>query len=281
MLYSSQLLTKLHVFTSGIEGPACDRDGNIYAVNYARQHTIGKVSTDGQDNEFLQIPDKGVGNAIRFDRMGDMFIADYVNHRILKVNMTTREISVFVEEPAMNQPNDLTLTANGILFASDPNWKQANGQLWRIDPDGKTILLEAEMGTTNGIEVSFDERSLYVNESVQRKIWRYDLSESYEISNKRLFIEFPDFGLDGMRCDTAGNLYVTRYGKGTVAIISPEGELKREVSLSGQNCTNLTFGGPDGCTCYVTVADTGSIERFRSDVPGRCWAIWRNKVSEG
>ena len=32
------------------------------------------------------------------------------------------------------------------------------------------VLLEKEMGTTNGIEVSHDGKKLYVNESVQRKI---------------------------------------------------------------------------------------------------------------
>jgi gluconolactonase len=125
------------------------------------------------------------------------------------------------------------------------------------------------MGTTNGIEVSPDDRILYVNESVQRRIWAYDLSPSGEISNKRLFCQFEDFGLDGMRCDIGGNLYVTRYGKGCIAKISPRGEVLHEIRLNGANCTNLTFGGPDGRTVYVTVADRGNIERLRVDLPGR------------
>ena len=37
------------------------------------------------------------------------------------------------------------------------------------------------MGTTNGIEVSPDEKKLYVNESVQHKVWAYDLSDNGEI----------------------------------------------------------------------------------------------------
>lgn len=76
-----------------------------------------------------------------------------------------------------------------------------------------------------------------------------------------------------MRCDSEGNLYITRYGKGTVAKLSPAGELLVEVKLNGTNCTNLTFGGPDGCTCYVTLADTGSVESFRVEAPGREWAM--------
>ena len=146
-----------------------------------------------------------------------MFIADYTNHNVLKVDMETRHISVHAHEPRMNQPNDLAIGANDIIYASDPNWSESTGQLWRVGADGEVTLLEAGMGTTNGIEVSPDERTLYVNESAQLNVWAYDLSSEGEISNKRLLIEFPDFNMDGMRCDVAGNLYVTRHGKGTVA----------------------------------------------------------------
>ena len=133
------------------------------------------------------------------------------------------------------------------------------------------------MGTTNGIEVSADERTLYVNETVQRNIWAYDLSPAGEIRRKRLLIQFPDFGMDGMRCDVAGNLYVTRWGKGTVVNVSPQGEVLREIELAGKQCTNLAFGGSDGCTCYMTVADRGNIEMFRTDLPGRSWQLWQTR----
>jgi gluconolactonase len=136
-------------------------------------------------------------------------------------------------------------------------------------------LLEANMGTTNGIEVSPDEKILYVNETVQRKIWAYDLNVKKDVSNKRLFIEFSDHLLDGMRCDMAGNLFVTRYGKGTIAKISSHGEQLLEVHLEGTDCTNLTFGGPEGRHCYVTVADLGNIQVFLADHPGRCWGMWK------
>ena len=92
--------------------------------------------------------------------MGDMFIADYTNHNVLRVDMSTREISLFAHEPTMNQPNDIAIGANGIIYASDPNWQESTGQIWRVDLGGTMTLLEAGMGTTNGIEVSPDERSL-------------------------------------------------------------------------------------------------------------------------
>ena len=62
------------------------------------------------------------------------------------------------------------------------------------------------MGTTNGIEVSPDQKKLYVNESNQLNLLVYDLSSTGEISNKKLLYKFQDGGLDGMRCDENGNL---------------------------------------------------------------------------
>ena len=273
--FVSQEFTPVDGFTSGIEGPACDAAGNLYAVNYERQHTIGKVTPDGTASVFVELPTGSIGNGIRFDREGFMYIADYTNHNVLKVDMDTRDISVHAHEPTMNQPNDLAIGANDILYASDPNWAETTGQIWRVDRDGKVTLLEADLGTTNGIEVSPDEKVLYVNESAQRNVWAYDLSSEGEISNKRLLIQFPDFNMDGMRCDIEGNLYITRHGKGTVAKLSPAGEVLLEVQLTGKLCSNIAFGGPDGCTCYVTMADRGNVEVFRADLPGRSWQLFQ------
>jgi sugar lactone lactonase YvrE len=262
-------------FPQGMEGPAVDRLGNLYAVNYQKKGTIGKVSFAGKVSLFVTLPEGSTGNGIRFDRKGNMFVADYTAHNILKINRKTKEIEVFAHEPAMNQPNDLTISRKtDIIYASDPNWKDSTGNLWMIKPDGKVVNLERNIGTTNGIEVSpngkylyvnesiqrkiwrYDiakdgsisnkthshintfhlERNigttngievspngkyLYVNESIQRKIWRYDIAKDGSISNKTLFYSFEDFGMDGMRCDSYGNLFVTRhftFGTGKVGI---------------------------------------------------------------
>jgi gluconolactonase len=268
-LFTSTVFTPPGGFTGGIEGPACDAAGNLYAVNYHHEGTIGLVTPDAECSLFVQLPVGSIGNGIRFNSRGEMLVADYTGHNILKVEMLTRSTSVYAHEPALNQPNDIAISRRNILFASDPNWANDTGRIWRIGPDRRFELLEDHMGTTNGIEVSPDERKLYVNESVQRRIWVYDLSQSGDISGKRLFYQFDDYGLDGMRCDVGGNLYVTRYGKGCIAKLSPAGDILREIPLAGTNCTNLTFGGPDGRTVYVTVADRGNIERFRADLPGR------------
>jgi gluconolactonase len=274
-LWTATALTPEKSFTPGIEGPACDAAGNVYAVNFGRQGTIGRTTPEGKGEVYVELADGSVGNGIRFDRTGAMYIADYVNHNVLRVDPTTKAVSVLAHEPAMNQPNDLAITADGILYASDPNWKESTGQVWRIDRQGRATRVATEMGTTNGVDVSPDGKTLYVNESVQRNIWAFTIQADGTLADKRLLIQFPDHGFDGMRCDVDGNLYVTRYGKGTVAKVSPEGKVLREIDVLGARPSNLCFGGPDGRTVYVTEVERQRLVQFRVDRPGLEWQRWR------
>ncbi|MBL9134765.1 MAG: SMP-30/gluconolactonase/LRE family protein [Verrucomicrobiales bacterium] len=275
-LFIATPLTAPGSFTPGIEGPACDAKGNVFAVNFARQQTIGRVSPDGRQAEvFVILPGNSTGNGIRFDRTGAMYVADYVGHQVLRVDPKTRAVSVFAHNASMNQPNDLAIGPDGTLFASDPNWKEGTGQLWRIDGDGRTELLAQGMGTTNGIEVSPDGKTLYVNESVQRHVWAFAIHSDRRLTGKRLIRTFEDHGFDGMRCDVDGNLYITRHGKGTVVKLTPAGEVLQEIDVLGPHPTNLCFGGKDGRTVYVTEAKQGRLVQFRVDRPGLEWARWR------
>jgi sugar lactone lactonase YvrE len=269
-------LTPENSFTSGAEGPAEISPGPLFAVNYEKNGTIGIVDSLGRAEIFTTLPNGSIGNGIRFDKDWNMYIADYVNHNILVMRSGEQRVVVYAHDSTMNQPNDLAITYTGILFASDPNWKDGTGNIYRSSREGEIVKIDSGMGTTNGIEVSPGDKYLYVNESIQRKIWRYDLDANGNISNKTLLIEFPDFGLDGMRCDTLGNLYVCRYDKGTIAIVSPEGKVIREVELKGKKVSNIAFGGYDGKTCYVTVQDRGNVEVFRSETPGREWTFFQN-----
>ncbi len=260
------------VFSQGIEGPAVGPDGHLYLVSFGRDGTIGRVRAQadgsGKAELFVELPTGSTGNGIRFAPDGRMYVADYSGHNVLRID-AEGHVEVFAHDPRMHQPNDIALAPDGRLYASDPDWKNGGGQLWRIDRDGGTHLLETGMGTTNGVEVSPDGKHLYVNESVQRNLWVYDLDGDGKISNKRLLMNFPDHGLDGMRTDVDGNLYIARYGAGTVAVVSPEGRLLREVRLKGEKPTNVAFGGEDGRTVYVTLQDRGAVEAFRSARPGR------------
>ena len=268
-LFQASDFTAENLFSNNIEGPAFDKHGNLYVVNFQKDGTIGLVKPDGQAELFLTLPEGSTANAIQFDSKGQMYLADFTGHNVLKVDMKTKVVSVYAHNADFNQPNDICINKKDQLFASDPNWKGSTGKLWRIDKGGKIKLLTAEMGTTNGIELSPDEKTLYVNESVQRKVWAFDVDKNGDISNKRLFAEFPDFGFDGMKCDKSGNLYITRHGKGTVAILSPKGKVIREVQLKGKACSNLVFGGANGKEVFVTLQDRKGMEKFASDTAGK------------
>jgi sugar lactone lactonase YvrE len=198
-----------------------------------------------------------------------MYLPDFKGHNVLEVNPHTKKVNVYVHSDKFHQPNDLCVNSRDQVYASDPDWKNNGGQLWRIDKGGKMVLLEDNMGTTNGIELSPDEKTFYVNESMQRKIWKYDVDKAGNISNKKLFAEYPDFGFDGMKCDKAGNLYVARWGKGTIVVLSPAGKEIREIPLTGKQCSNLTFGGKDGKTVFVTLQDRKCMEMFQVAIPGK------------
>ena len=270
-LFVATALTAPHSFTKGIEGPAVDADGNIYAVNFARQQTIGKVTPGGQGEVFLTLPGASIANGIRFGSRGQMYLADYIEHTIYVVEPGTRTVTIHARDARMTQPNDIAITQDDVLYASDPNWKENTGRVWRIARDGTVTLALDTMGTANGIEVSPDGKVLYVNESVQRNIWAYDIGADGSLSGKRLFQRFDDFGMDGMRVDVDGNLYVTRYSKGTVVKLSPQGKLLREITVPGAKPSNISFGGPDGRTAYVTEVVQGRLLQFRVDRPGLEW----------
>lgn len=261
------------VFTGGIEGPAVGPDGHLYVVNFAREGTIGRVVVDrdgrGRATLFLTLPAGSVGNGIRFLPDGRMLVADYKRHRILAVPAGGGPVATYADLPDAHQPNDLAVAPDGDVYASDPDWATGAGRVWRVPRSGRPELVAHGIGTANGVEVSPDGRRLYVAESVQRRIWTYDRGPDGGLANRRLLVAFADHGLDGMRCDVAGNLYVTRHGAGEVAVVAPDGRVVRRVALKGRTPSNLAFGGRDGRDVYVTLQDRGAIETFRSDRPGR------------
>ena len=124
------------------------------------------------------------------------------------------------------------------------------------------------LGVTNGLDLSPDGRTLYVSESNSRQVWAYRLDGS-KLLDPRLVRTFADFEVDGLRTDVDGRIYLARLSAGKIAIIGADGSLQREVAVSGKQPTNLTFGGPDGRTVFVTQKEGRFIEAFRVDRPGR------------
>jgi sugar lactone lactonase YvrE len=273
--FQSRQITPAGEYTFGIEGPAVDAHGNLYVVNFGKPGTIGKVSVGASHSElFAVLPEGSIGNAIRFDRDGRMFIADYRKHNIFLVSPDGKDIATYFHSDDFNQPNDMTIAADGTIYASDPHWKRHDGQVWRIckSADGEVVgepmTADRRMSTTNGIDLSPDGKTLYVGESDTREVWSYRI-DGTRLLSPRLFKRFDDYDIDGLRTDTDGNILVARILKGTIAVLSPQGKLKREVRLNASEPTNLAFGGTDGKTVFVTQRKGGFVESFRTDHPGR------------
>jgi sugar lactone lactonase YvrE len=269
--FTARALTEGNRFTKNAEGPEFTRSGRLFVVNCERDGTVCEVFPDGRVEVFVTLPAGSTANAIRETSTGALMLADFSGHNVLRLDPATRAVTVHAHDDRFNQPNDLAIRKDDVLFASDPKWADGTGQLWRIDPDGQATRLLEGLGTTNGLALSPDERLLYVAESVQRRIWVYDVDARGNVSGKRRFADFPDFGLDGIKCDAGGRLFVTRHGKGTIAILRRDGSAEREVAVGGREVSNLVFGGRDGRIVFVTLQDRRSMEWFGSDTPGARW----------
>jgi signal peptidase len=278
-------------YPAGIEGPAVDAAGNLYVVNFKHKGSIGRLRPGAANSEpFTPLPDGSIGSGIRFDGAGRMYIADHQQHNIFVIEPGSTEPRKYFEahrnpdnRPQFNQPNDLAIARDGTLYASDPKFGDGTGRIWRITrgPDGLgrgAIMSSARvMGITNGLDLSPDNKTLYVSESQFKRahrptrpasIWAYRI-DGTALADPRPVFEFPDGDADGLRVDTDGRIFVARPNHGTVALVTPDGHSEDKVTLHGNGPTNLTFGGPDGRDVYVTQSDGGFIERFRTDRPGR------------
>jgi signal peptidase len=262
-------------YTGGIEGPAVGRDGSLYVVNFQEKGTIGRLPPGGSQSElFVKLPAGSIGNGIRFDRDGRMFIADYKKHNVFVIEQGQPVPHVYFHSDRFNQPNDLAIARDGTLYASDPDFGRRTGQIWRIARGkdgrglGEVMLSERNFGATNGIDLSPNDEILYVSESDTRELWAYRLLGS-KLTHARLLTKFATSELDGLRTDIDGRIFVTRPGAGTVAVVTPAGEIVREITLQGKAPSNLAFGGADGRTVFVTQVDGRFVESFRVDRPGR------------
>jgi gluconolactonase len=269
------------VFHSGIEGPAVDKHNNLFVVNYLETGTIGKVTHQGNTILFATLPPGSIGNGQRFYK-SKMYLTDYVKHKIYCI-LENGSSYVYSSDEGMNQPNDLTMAMNGQLFCSDPNWSNSTGSIWTVAKED-SILVEIKLGLglTNGIELSPDDKYLYVGESKSvsksklAQVSRFKVNwntNPASLGQQVIFHIFDNGDVDGMRCDEEGNLFVARPAAQEIAVLNCSGELIHTVKTIGKNPTNLAFGGQDGRTVYVTVKDTKNIEQFNVKYPGRSLLI--------
>jgi signal peptidase len=304
-LFVSKPLTPPGEYTSHIEGPAVNAAGDLFVAGIKMPGAgddggaIGRVKSGATTSELFAILPKmpnqngvqGIGNGIRFDGQGRMYVADFKNHliHVFEPGPTTVRSDYFVARPnshgrpVFSQPNDLAIARDGTLYASDP--KGGTGRIWKITKaangtgTGKPMTSSRTMGRTNGLDLSPDNKTLYVSESkvqgTAASVWAYRINGTALVADTDPLKEFTEGGdVDGLRVDTDGRIFVARPEVGQVVILVPPGAVGTApppVATQGKNPSNLTFGGADGRDVFVTQADPAKrfVERFRTDRPGR------------
>lgn len=275
---------------TGIEGPAVDVEGNLYFVHRKglKDGKILRLKPGAKKSEvYAALTGGSLGNGIRFDKDERMYVADFQQHNVLVFEKGKRKSSVYFTTNALpkgatkfHQPNDLAIGNDGTLYASDPNFGGNTGQIWRITRDangkGQGAVMTSDrtkpMGVTNGLDLSPDGTTLYVGESNTGEIWAYriDGNKLISLTGGSPMTTLSGGDVDGMRTDVKGRLYVTHNGAGKITVITPmSAQAPTVIPTLATGPSNLTFGGPDGKTVYVTQTKGGFIEAFTVDTPGR------------
>jgi len=272
------------------EGPVWTRDGallfsspNTNAIY--RWSPLGKVDVFRSKSGYTGL-DVGRytqpgSNGLTFDSAGRLTMCQHGNRRILRVephgNVTV--LADRYDGRRLNSPNDLVYRSDDTLYFTDPPFGLPDAfedpdkelpfsGVFRVK-DGRVTLESDELEGPNGLAFSPDERHLYVgNWDLERKIvMRYDVDADGGLSNGVVFHDMTDApgedALDGIKVDTAGNVYAC--GPGGVWILSPDGEHLGTLHLP-EDPHNLAWGDDDGRTLYV--AALTSIYRMRLRIPG-------------
>lgn len=287
------------------EGPACAADGTVYFSDIANNRILQWQADSGSLSVFRS--PSGRANGLLFDAEGRLLACegnewedDDGHRRVTRTDLQTGTVEVLTDRfdgRRYNAPNDIAARSNGQLFFTDPCYHDRDrmeldhDSVYRIDPGGMVtrILTQPDIQRPNGIALSPDEQTLYLVDSCpvmggNRKIWAFDLSAEGTVSGQRVVFDFaPGRGGDGMAVDQQGRLYIAagiRRPRGPhetadvppgIWVIEPDGTLLGRIPVPEDVLTNVTFGGPDLQTLYITAGKT--LFQTRVSAPG--WVVHR------
>jgi gluconolactonase len=212
-------------------------------------------------------------------RSGNLIVCDMFGHRVVEMDPATgRIVRVVLDKvngKAIDGPNDLVMDAKGGLYITDPQFtpepqkSQPGKQVYYIAPDGtaRVVIGPGEYAMPNGVELSPDGKTLYVNNTWSQPgenfVWAYDVAADGSLSNKRQFAALNRIadvlgapkaadrfasGADGSAVDTDGRYYVaTNSG---VQIFLADGTYAGTIWVP-EAPISLTFGGANNDVLYM------------------------------
>jgi gluconolactonase len=286
------------------EGPVALPDGSIAVVEIQRE-TISVVSPDGTVNVLAQIgggpnglavgPDGAFyicnnggflfQNIAGFNRTRAGVHPDYTSGRIERFDPVTKELRTLYDRCGdfpLCGPNDLVFDHTGGFYFTDFGKNRTRDRdhagLYYALADGSMIVEVAyPLTTANGVGLSPDDSVVYVSETETGRLWAFDLEAPGRVKKRpppsphggRLVCTLPGYQrLDSMALDANGNICVGTLVTGCITVISPGGEILRQVKLPDPMITNICFGGPDMRTAYITMSGTGQLATMQWPEPG-------------
>lgn len=240
------------------EGPTWDPgSGKLFFTAAGPTTQILRLCSPGHVEVWLDHT-QGV-NGTCLSRDGRLLGAQVQAHRIVSYAFGSRGLTdarVLYHNPGLNQPNDVCEAPNGDIYFTDPDFGKRRQSAVYVLRGGKATRIITDLPLPNGLKVSRDGGILYVSDS-HLKLWRcYPVRPDGTVGPGRIFFDpdTPDRSdPDGLTLDEAGNLYGT--GRGGVWVVRPDGRPLGLIPIP-EFCSNVTFGGPDGRTLYVTANRT-------------------------
>ncbi|WP_281309888.1 SMP-30/gluconolactonase/LRE family protein [Flavobacterium flavigenum] len=256
LIAKDAVLKKLSDQYSFTEGPAADKNGNIYFTDQPNNR-IMKWSVDGLLSVYME--NAGRANGLYFDSEGNLLACADEKNEIWKID-PNKKVTVLVndfEGKRLNGPNDLWVDPKGGIYFTDPfykreYWKHTSKEIekecvYYLSPDKTKITnVASDLIKPNGIIGTSDGKILYVADIEANKTYSYTINNDGSLVEKTLFTES---GSDGMTMDESGNIYMT--GKG-VSIFNPKGEKIAHIDVNEPWTANVCFGGKKFKTLFIT-----------------------------
>jgi gluconolactonase len=255
---------------SFLEGPAFDRDGNLYVVDVPFGRLF-RITPDGSEWTLAYEWDAWP-NGAAIHRDGRVFIADY-KRGIFTYTPSTGKLEPVAEtyrSESFKGCNDVTFSRAGDLYFTDQGqtgWHDPSGRIMLLGANGTPEAIAGGIPSPNGLVLNRDERQLWVAVTRANAVWRFPLLLDGSVSKVGTFIQMSggSAGPDGLALDDEGGVTVTHLGT-TCWRFDRLGQLTHVLDAGGERYfTNAAYGGAGNRTLYATEAQTGTV--YASTLP--------------
>jgi len=195
--------------------------------------------------------------------------------RVERIDLDTGKVERLYESCdgiALEAPNDIVFDAEGRIWFTDlgkthDGIRTASG-LFSALPDGSDIVaINRHAVSYNGVGLSPDSLYVYVADTHQARLWRYD--RKVEAQRPTWVATAPGpVGFDSLAVTAVGNICVATLYDGGISTITPDGMVSKLAIAGEPYVTNVAFGGADMRDAYITLSITGRLVKTRWDEPG-------------